>query len=56
MLTCLTEFSESGEIIKVYDEKKFMDTFDEAFEVVKSEYPPLSVGFIFFGLKMLKPE
>lgn len=34
----------------------FMDAFDEAFDIVKKEHPVLTVGFIFFGLKFLKPE
>ena len=33
-----------------------MEVFDEAYEEVKKDYPFLTVGFIFFGLKMFEPE
>lgn len=55
LLNCLTEYDETGAIVKTHEEKKYMDVFDEAFEIVKAEFPSLSAGFIFFGLKVLSP-
>jgi len=39
-------------MIKVHDEKMFMQAFDEEFNEVKKEYPNFSAGFVFFGLKV----
>lgn len=33
-----------------------MDAIDEVYEEVRKEYPNFTVGFIFFGMKVFKPE
>lgn len=43
-------------MVKVHDEKTYMDAFDEVYEEVKQNHPEFSSGFIFFGLKMRSEE
>lgn len=52
LLAQLNQYDEDGNMIKVHDEKMFMQAFDEEFNQVKKEYPNFSAGFVFFGLKV----
>ena len=52
----MNEYDEKGNVVSAHPEKKFMEVFDQAYEEVKNDYPFLTVGFIFFGLKMFEPE
>ena len=52
----LNEYDQSGKLIKEHDEKVFMDTVDEVLAEVNKLFPRLTIGFIFFGLKVFSDE
>jgi hypothetical protein len=52
LLSQLNEYDAEGNLVKTHDERKYIDTFDEAFEEAKKECPTLTAGVIWFGLKV----
>jgi hypothetical protein len=56
MLAELNEYDDNGKLVKKHPERKFTEAVDEVYNEVKKEHTQFSVGFIFFGLKMLSAD
>ena len=52
----LMEYDEDGVFTGTRGDRSFADTFDRAYDRVRQEFPNLTVGFIFLGLKSLSLE
>lgn len=56
LLSQLNEYDAEGNLVKTHEERKYIETFDEAFEEAKKECPTLTAGVIWFGLKVFSDE